>query len=109
MRKKDPYDILGIGRDATHEQAKKNFRILARKYHPDRNPGDKTAEARFKEVEHAWSELELILPKGAVPLVIPEGATEQEIEDAYVKWLLDPKNAPPEKPPRYAAPAKAEE
>jgi hypothetical protein len=110
MRKKDPYDILGIDRDATHEQAKKSFRILARQYHPDRNPGDKEAEARFKEVEAAWSELEHELPKSALPLVIPEGATEQEIEDAYVKWLLDPKNAPPEKPPPYAAqPPKAEE
>src|SRR6516165_6516054 len=109
MRKKDPYEILGIERDATHEQAKKSFRILARKYHPDRNPGDRSAEALFKEVENAWSALEHILPKGAVPLVIPEGATEQEIEDAYVAWLLDPKNAPPDGPPKYAAPARPEE
>jgi hypothetical protein len=110
MRKKDPYDILGIGKDATYEQGKKNFRILARQHHPDRNPGDKAAEARFKEVEAAWSALEHLLPKSAVALIIPDGATEQEIEDAYVQWLLDPRNAPPDKPPRYAAqPPKAEE
>jgi hypothetical protein len=110
MQKKDPYDILGIGRDATQEEARKNFRILARQFHPDRNPGDKAAEARFKEVEDAWSQLEHVLPRvSAVPLIIPEGASAEEIEDAYVQWLMDPKNAPPEKPPRYAAPAPAEE
>jgi hypothetical protein len=109
MQKKDPYEILGIDRDATHEQAKKNFRLLARQFHPDRNPGDKAAEARFKEVEDAWSRLEHILPKSAVALVIPEGASEEEIEDAYVAWLMDPRNAPPDGPPKYAAPAPKEE
>jgi hypothetical protein len=109
MPKKDPYEILGIGRDATQDQAKRSFRILARQYHPDRNPGDKEAEAKFKEVEEAWTELEQTLPKSAVPLEIPEGASEEEIEDAYVKWLLNPKNAAPRKPTGKPAPARQPE
>jgi molecular chaperone DnaJ len=71
MPKQDPYEILGIERDATQDQARKNFRQLARQYHPDRNPGDKAAEAKFKEVEDAWTELEQILPRSAVPLEYP--------------------------------------
>jgi hypothetical protein len=99
MPKKDPYETLGIARDASQEEAKKRFRILALQYHPDRNPGDKAAEALFKEVQDAWSQLEHVLPRGAVPLEIPEGASEQEIEDAYVQWLLDPRNSQPDPPP----------
>jgi hypothetical protein len=98
MPRRDPYEILGIGRDATQDEAKRRFRILARQYHPDRNPGDRSAEAKFKEAEEAWTELEPILPRSAVPLEIPEGASEEEIENAYVKWLLDPKNAASRKP-----------
>src|SRR5579885_3426662 len=104
MRKQDPYDILGIGRDATHEEAKKRFRILARQYHPDRNPGDKTAEDRFKQVEDAWTQLEYVLPSSGVPLEIPEGASEQEIEEAYVNWLLDPRNSAPQEPAKRSSP-----
>ncbi len=105
MRRDDPYEILGIGRNATQEEAKRRFRILALQYHPDRNPGDRTAEARFKEIEDAWSRLEHVLPRSAVPLEIPEGATEAEIEDAYVKWLLDPRNAPAGEPAEVPPPA----
>jgi hypothetical protein len=104
MPKTDPYEILGIERDATQDQAKRRFRILARQYHPDRNPGDKQAEAKFKEAEEAWTELEQILPKSAVPLEIPEGASEEEIEEAYVKWLLNPKNAASTRRARKPAP-----
>jgi hypothetical protein len=108
-KSKDPYEILGIARDATLEQARKSFRLLARKYHPDRNPGDKAAEARFKDAEEAWTELEQVLPRSAVPLEIPDGASEQEIEDAYVKWLLDPKNQARRKPNEGASKREPEE
>src|ERR1700741_1621612 len=54
MAKQDYYEILGIKRDAKPEAIKKAYRGLARKYHPDVNPGDKSAEAQFKEGQHAY-------------------------------------------------------
>ncbi|MCX7829217.1 MAG: molecular chaperone DnaJ, partial [Thermanaerothrix sp.] len=55
--KKDYYDILGVSREATSEEIKKAYRKLARKYHPDANPNDKDAEARFKEINEAYEVL----------------------------------------------------
>ncbi|MEO8724953.1 MAG: J domain-containing protein [Acidobacteriaceae bacterium] len=51
--KKDYYQILGVKKDASAEEIRKAFRKLARKYHPDVNPGDKQAEAKFKELSEA--------------------------------------------------------
>lgn len=53
MEFKDYYNVLGVSRNATQEQIKKAFRKLAVKYHPDKNPGNKEAEARFKEITEA--------------------------------------------------------
>lgn len=50
---KDYYEVLGVKRDATDEQIRQAFRKLARKHHPDVNPGDKVAEDRFKEINEA--------------------------------------------------------
>ena len=49
----DYYKILGVGKNASEEEVKKAYRKLARKYHPDRNSGDKQAEERFKEISQA--------------------------------------------------------
>ena len=49
----DYYQILGVGKNASEEEIKKAYRKLARQYHPDRNPGDKQAEERFKEISQA--------------------------------------------------------
>jgi DnaJ-class molecular chaperone len=51
---RDPYETLGLPRSASAEDIKKAYRKLAGKYHPDRNPGDKEAEAKFKEVSGAY-------------------------------------------------------
>jgi len=54
---KDLYKILGVDRNATQEQIKKTYRKLARKYHPDVNPGNKEAEQKFKEISFAYEVL----------------------------------------------------
>ncbi|MEM4067861.1 MAG: J domain-containing protein [Candidatus Micrarchaeaceae archaeon] len=53
----DPYKILGIQRGASKEEIKSAYRELAKKYHPDRNAGDKVAEEKFKEITQAYEEL----------------------------------------------------
>lgn len=57
MAKQDYYATLGVARDASADDLKKVYRKLAMQYHPDRNPGDKTAEARFKEISEAYDVL----------------------------------------------------
>src|SRR5579871_873949 len=57
MAKQDFYELLGVGRDSSPEDIKKAFRKLAMQYHPDRNPGDETAEHRFKELNEAYDVL----------------------------------------------------
>jgi curved DNA-binding protein len=54
---KDYYAILGVGKSASADEIKKTFRKLALKYHPDRNPGDKAAEEKFKELSEAYEVL----------------------------------------------------
>ena len=54
---KDYYAVLGVGKTASAEEIKKAFRKLAVKYHPDRNPNDKSAEERFKEISKAYEVL----------------------------------------------------
>src|ERR1700750_591011 len=54
MAKQDYYATLGVARDASGDDLKKAYRKLAMQFHPDRNPGDKPAEARFKEVNEAY-------------------------------------------------------
>ena len=53
-KQKDYYEVLGLDRSASSEEIKKNYRKLARQYHPDKNQGDKSAEAKFKEVQEAY-------------------------------------------------------
>lgn len=56
-QKRDYYEVLGVPKDADDAALKKAYRALAKKYHPDANPGDKEAEAKFKEASEAYSVL----------------------------------------------------
>lgn len=57
MAKRDYYEVLGVGKDATQDQIKKAYRRLALKYHPDKNPDNKEAEEKFKECAEAYEVL----------------------------------------------------
>src|ERR1044071_2867785 len=57
MAKRDYYEVLGVDRKATDEDIKKAYRKLAVKFHPDKNPGDKAAEEKFKELGEAYEAL----------------------------------------------------
>ncbi len=57
MTEKDYYELLEVAKTASGEEIKKSYRRLAMKYHPDRNPGDKEAETRFKEINEAYEVL----------------------------------------------------
>jgi molecular chaperone DnaJ len=54
VAQRDLYSVLGVEKKASHDEIKKAYRKLARQYHPDRNPGDKQAEERFKEISAAY-------------------------------------------------------
>ncbi|MBO7310744.1 MAG: DnaJ domain-containing protein, partial [Clostridia bacterium] len=55
--KRDYYEVLGLSKGAGEAEIKKAYRTMAKKYHPDMNPGDKDAEAKFKEVNEAYAVL----------------------------------------------------
>lgn len=57
MGKRDYYEVLGVGKNASQEEIKKSYRKLAMQFHPDRNPGDKDAEEKFKEAAEAYEVL----------------------------------------------------
>lgn len=57
MSKRDYYEVLGVGKSASADEIKKSYRKIAMQYHPDRNPGDKVAEEKFKEAAEAYDVL----------------------------------------------------
>ena len=58
MPEKDFYEVLGVERSASEDEIKKAYRQLALKYHPDKNPGDESAEEKFKEIQDAFDRIE---------------------------------------------------
>ena len=57
MEYRDYYRVLGVGKQATEKEVRSAYRKLAQQYHPDRNPGDKRAEDKFKEINEAYEVL----------------------------------------------------
>ena len=53
----DPYKVLGLSRDASDEEVKRAYRALAKKYHPDLNPGDQEAAQKMQEVNEAYDQI----------------------------------------------------
>ena len=72
--KRDYYEVLGVDKNADDATLKKAYRKLAKKYHPDVNPGDKEAEAKFKEATEAYS----VLSDSMISLVMQHSKTAAE-------------------------------
>ena len=82
--KRDYYEVLGLQKGASDDEIKKAFRKLAMKYHPDKNPGDKVAEEKFKEINEAYAVLSDSEQKAKYEplLAVPESVTKSMTEFA---------------------------
>ena len=87
MAKRDYYDVLGVGKNASPEELKSAYRKLAVKYHPDKNPNDKKAEEKFKEASEAYGILS-INQKKKIMIILDMPLLKTEVEDEVVLVVL---------------------
>jgi len=76
----DPFQVLGVSRDADDDTIKKAYRNLSKQYHPDNNPGDKAAEERFKVVQNAYEQIMNMRKNGGFSAF---GGFDQSYGDSY--------------------------
>lgn len=89
MAKRDFYDILEIQKGASTDEIKKAYRKMAIKYHPDKNPGDKAAEEKFKEAAEAYEILSSPEKSNVtINTVMPEWVTMVDLVEAEVLKVL---------------------
>lgn len=86
----DYYEIMSISRDSSQEEIKKAYRRLAKKYHPDANPGNKNAEEKFKEINEAYATLGDEDRKKAYDLKLDTGKGEQQKTETQGKTAKNP-------------------
>ena len=91
-QKRDYYEVLGVDRSADDATIKKAYRQLAKKYHPDANPGDKEAEAKFKEASEAYAVLSQKKDDSMISLVMlhlmVEPAVQVQADSIFPAWIL---------------------
>lgn len=80
---KNPYDVLGLKSDASMDEIKKSYRKLAKKYHPDLNPGNKEAEKKFKEASHAFD----LIGTEENRAKYDRGETEEQQQKQYEEFM----------------------
>ena len=84
MEKVDLYKALEVSKEASQDEIRRSYRKLARKYHPDANPGDKQAEERFKEIQHAYEVLYSQAQQEQEAATAEATDTDDLVEDAEV-------------------------
>lgn len=79
----DPYTILGVSKSSTLDEIKKSYRKLAKKYHPDLNPGNKEAEKKFKEISHAFD----LIGTNESRAKFDRGETDEQQQKQYEEYM----------------------
>ena len=92
--KRDYYEVLGVSKTASDSELKSAYRKLAKKYHPDVNPGDKEAEAKFKEATEAYSVLSDAEKRrqydqfGHLKMAVAEPADSAALTSTVQTWVI---------------------
>lgn len=81
-QKRDYYEVLGVDKNADDAAIKKAYRVLAKKYHPDMNPGDKEAEKKFKEASEAYAVLSDPEKRNSMTSLVMQPLMEVPVEQA---------------------------